>query len=277
MCELLGMSANVPTDLCFSFTGLTHRAGRTARHTDGFGIAFHDDHGCRVFHDPAAAAQSPLAQFLRQQPIRSRIALAHIRRANRGRVSVANTHPFQRELWGRWWSFAHNGQLRGVKRWPLAHYRPVGTTDSEHAFCWLLDQLRESFGRMPKEAALCRAVAELCRRLDGLGIFNALISDGTRLYGFCSNRLVFLTRQAPFGCARLVDADLQVDFSRETTPEDIVTVLATRPLTADEAWQALARGTLAVFRDGAPILLEAPTVRAQPGRRLRVPAVPAAL
>ncbi|MDW2167180.1 class II glutamine amidotransferase, partial [Vibrio sp. 2099] len=25
MCELLGMSANVPTDICFSFTGLMQR------------------------------------------------------------------------------------------------------------------------------------------------------------------------------------------------------------------------------------------------------------
>jgi len=27
MCELLGMSANVPTDICFSFTGLMQRGG----------------------------------------------------------------------------------------------------------------------------------------------------------------------------------------------------------------------------------------------------------
>lgn len=31
MCELLGMSANVPTDICFSFTGLMQRGGRTGR------------------------------------------------------------------------------------------------------------------------------------------------------------------------------------------------------------------------------------------------------
>jgi len=28
MCELLGMSANVPTDIVFSFTGLMQRGGR---------------------------------------------------------------------------------------------------------------------------------------------------------------------------------------------------------------------------------------------------------
>ena len=30
--------------------------------------------------------------------------------------ALENTHPFIRELWGRHWTFAHNGQLRGVKR-----------------------------------------------------------------------------------------------------------------------------------------------------------------
>lgn len=29
MCELMGMSANVPTDICFSFSGFLHRGGGT--------------------------------------------------------------------------------------------------------------------------------------------------------------------------------------------------------------------------------------------------------
>ncbi len=40
MCELLGMSANVPTDICFSFTGLMQRGGNTGPHRDGWGITF---------------------------------------------------------------------------------------------------------------------------------------------------------------------------------------------------------------------------------------------
>ena len=42
MCELLGMSANTPTDLCFSFTGLTRRGGGTGPHKDGWGVAFYE-------------------------------------------------------------------------------------------------------------------------------------------------------------------------------------------------------------------------------------------
>ena len=42
MCELLGMSANVPTDIYFSFAGLVRRGGETGPHGDGWGIAFYD-------------------------------------------------------------------------------------------------------------------------------------------------------------------------------------------------------------------------------------------
>ncbi len=38
MCELLGMSANVPTDICFSFTGLVQRGGGTGPHKMAGGL-----------------------------------------------------------------------------------------------------------------------------------------------------------------------------------------------------------------------------------------------
>ena len=56
MCELLAMSANTPTDLCFSFTGLTRRGGDTGPHKDGWGVAFYEGKGVRLFHDPEPCA-----------------------------------------------------------------------------------------------------------------------------------------------------------------------------------------------------------------------------
>ncbi|MBK1659356.1 class II glutamine amidotransferase [Paracraurococcus ruber] len=257
MCELLGMSANVPTDIAFSFAGLMRRGGQTGPHADGWGITFYEDKGCRAFHDPRPAARSDVAEFVRSHPIKSNIVLCHIRRANRGRVALENTHPFQRELWGRPWSFAHNGQLRGVKRWPLGAHAPIGTTDSEHAFCWLMDALRARFARPPSDRDLAAAVQDLAGQLAGLGVFNMLLSDGRSLFCHCSNRLAWLTRRAPFGPATLVDEDLTVDFARETTPGDVVTVVATRPLTRDEAWTVMEPGSCVVFRQGEAVPLPA--------------------
>ena len=250
MCELLGMSANVPTDICFSFAGLIRRGGHTGRHADGWGITFYEGKGCRGFHDPRPSAESEVARFLRDYPIRSTVVVSHIRRANRGRRALENTHPFTRELWGRAWTFCHNGQLRGIKQAPLHHHHPVGSTDSEHAFCWMLDSLRGRWAEPPAERALTAAIAALCEDLAGRGVFNMLLTDGRTLYCYCTTRLAWVTRRAPFGPATLLDEDLTVDFARHTTPDDVVTVVATRPLTRDEVWTPMPPGRLCRFRDG---------------------------
>ncbi len=250
MCELLGMSANVPTDIRFSFSGLVRRGGATGPHRDGWGIAFYEGRAARAFHDPEPSAQSDMARFIGSHPIKSRTVIAHIRQANRGRVALANTHPFSRELWGRVWTFAHNGQLRGVKSLPLDFYAPIGTTDSEHAFCWMLDQLRSRHQSLPPAPRLDREIASLSARLAGLGVFNMLLGDSRSLYAFCGKKLSRLTRRAPFGEASLIDADRKVNFAEETGPDDCVTVVATGPLTSDETWTSIKPGTLLVLREG---------------------------
>jgi glutamine amidotransferase len=250
MCELLGMSANVPTDVRFSFAGLARRGGATGPHRDGWGIAFYEGRGCRTFHDPEPSASSPFARLLGLRPIRASITIAHVRRANRGRVALENTHPFVRELWGRPWSFAHNGQLAGLAELPLGRFRPIGRTDSERAFCWLLGEIERRHPRLPPTARLDRLLPELFGRLAERGVFNALLSDGRSLYAHCGKRLSLITRRAPFGRATLIDDDVAVDFSTETTPDDVVTVIATRPLTRDERWSDLAVGSTSVLRRG---------------------------
>ncbi len=251
MCELLGMSANVPTDICFSFSGLMQRGGKTGPHRDGWGIAFYEGRGVRAFHDPAPSCDSEIARLVQRYPIKSCIVISHIRRANRGRVCLENTHPFTRELWGRAWTFAHNGELKGIKRRALGAFRPIGSTDSEHAFCWLLERIRSRFPEPPQRPApLWKHVAGLAAELNGLGIFNVLLADGRHLYAHCSTQLAWITRRAPFGEAQLSDADMVVDFAAETTPNDIVTVIATRPLTSNERWRLMQPGELAVFEGG---------------------------
>ncbi|MCJ2037813.1 class II glutamine amidotransferase [Methylobacterium sp. J-059] len=256
MCELLGMSANVPTDIRFSFAALARRGGETGPHADGWGISFYEGRGCRSFHEPEPSAKSELARLLRDYKIKSRIVIGHVRKANRGRVSLENTHPFSRELWGRRWTFAHNGQLKGVKKLPLGGFMPIGSTDSEYAFCWMLGRLQGRFSALPKPALLDRAVADLCAELHALGVFNMLLSDSRTLYAHCGKRLCYLTRRAPFGTATLIDEDWRVDFAQETTERDVVSVVATQALTRDECWTDLARGDVITLRDGAIRLLK---------------------
>ena len=250
MCELLAMSANTPTDIVFSITGLIERGGHTGPHRDGWGIAFYEGKGCRLFRDPTPSIDSAVAKFVKGYPIKSKLVISHVRRANRGKVCLENTHPFVRELWGRMWCFAHNGQLKGIKRRGLKFYQPVGTTDSEHAFCWILDRIREQFPQPPSKLALNRYMRELGWELDALGVANFLLSDSRYLYAHCSTKMCWITRRAPFSNAQLIDADLQVDFATQTTANDVVTVVATQPLTDNEQWQPMEKGELRVFDQG---------------------------
>ena len=244
MCELLGMSANVPTDICFSFSGFLHRGGGTGPHRDGWGIAFYEEGGYREFRDPHPSVDC-------DYPIKSNVVISHIRQANVGGVRLANTHPFAREMWGRPWCYAHNGQLSDWQELPLGVYTPVGNTDSEHAFCWLMGELRRVFPTPPAAPeTLWEKLHDLCEQLRGLGVFNLLLSDGVHLYSYCSTKLAHITRRAPFGEAELSDAEMTVNFIEHTTPNDIVSVIATEPLTQNEAWQRMVPGELLVWREG---------------------------
>ena len=255
MCELLAMSANVPTDICFSFSGLMQRGGNTGPHKDGWGITFYEGKGCRSFKDPLPSAESPIARLVTEYPIKSEAVVCHIRQANSGNVSLENTHPFTRQMWGRHWTYAHNGQLKDfATELPVSLHIPVGQTDSEHAFCWLLDQLHYQFGKQePSANDLYTFIATLCEKINTLGVFNLILSDGQHLFAFCSNNLHWITRRAPFGLARLIDAEVEVDFHQVTTDNDIVTVIATQPLTADEAWYKMSAGEWQLFHLGESI------------------------
>jgi glutamine amidotransferase len=254
MCQLLGMNCNTPTDICFSFTGFQARGGLTDHHQDGWGIAFFEQRGVRLFLEAQATVNSPVAELVRNYPIHSLNVISHIRKATRGRIALENTHPFQRELWGRYWIFAHNGNLRGFNPLLDGSFTPVGDTDSELAFCWLLQQLRNRFGKeAPDDQALFDAIRVLAGEIGAFGEFNFLLCDGTTLYAHCASRLAYLMRMAPFGHAHLSDQDLTVDFREITHLNDRVAVIATVPLTDNEVWTPLPRGTLHAFRDGAPL------------------------
>ncbi|HGW1257294.1 TPA: class II glutamine amidotransferase, partial [Klebsiella pneumoniae] len=170
------------------------------------------------------------------------------RQANRGRVALENTHPFTRELWGRNWTYAHNGQLKGYKSLKTGNFHPVGETDSEKAFCWLLHRLTERYPRTPGNMlGVFKYIATLAGELREKGVFNMLLSDGRYVMAFCSTNLHWITRRAPFGVAKLLDQDVEIDFQRETTPNDVVTVIATQPLTANETWHKIMPGEWALF------------------------------
>jgi len=247
------MNCNVPTDIVFSFTGFATRGGGTDHHADGWGIAFFEGAGVRHFVDYQAAIHSPVAELIRRVPIKSKNVIAHIRKATQGGVALENCHPFVRELWGRYFVFAHNGDLKDFAPELDSSYRPVGATDSETAFCYILQELRHRFDRRPALGELAAAIGELARKIASFGTFNMTLSDGNAMFVHCSTRLHYVVRQYPFSEAVLSDQDMKVDFSEVTTPNDRVAVIVTEPLTSNETWIALQPGEVKVFAEGRPL------------------------
>jgi glutamine amidotransferase len=253
------MNSRLPASLTLSFTGFAQRGGSTDHHSDGWGIAFFESDGdqpgkaARHFVDKESAATSPIAQMLRRYPIKSHNVVAHVRKATVGAVSLENCHPFVRELWGRYWVFAHNGDLKDFA--PLLHgsFRPVGTTDSELAFCWMLQEMNKSHAGVPSEAELTHTLRDLAQRVAKHGTFNFLLSNGQALWAHASTKLHYVLRQHPFSEVQLKDEDLSVDLSQLNCPEDRQAIVVTEPLTSNEAWVAMSSGELQVFIGGQPL------------------------
>ncbi len=253
MCEMLAMNCNTPTDIVFSFEGFRRRAGLTDSHSDGFGIAFFEGKGVRVFRDDKPAAISPIADCVKQYHIKSYNVIAHIRKATHGEVNIANTHPFMREIWGENWVFAHNGCLKTLPDLSSCHCKPIGSTDSEMAFCYITDRLKERFCEKPSEDEIFDTLKELAEELQEHGTFNFILSNGEWLIAHCSTNLHHITRKAPFGKAQRIDDDGVIDFRDYTKSDDKVTIVSTFPITKDEVWTKMEHGGMVMFKDGEKV------------------------
>lgn len=282
-CQLLGMNCATPTDFTFSLKGFCKRGGETDIHSDGWGVAFYEGKGIRQFHDSSPACSSPMANFLESNPIRTYNMMSHLRYATVGEVELSNVHPFCREMWGINFAFAMNGDIPMFKRDPYAklealdpsdspckdqkYYHPVGTTDSEAAFCAILNALRVQFDKLPSLPVLKNALQELCDEIISedpeLTIMNFLLTcgpdtlwvyswPGSRPGSTVWNGLHYTTRTHPFTTSRLKDLDYEVDFASTNGVEDCVSVIATLPLTENEEWIELKKGELIVFDQGRP-------------------------
>lgn len=249
MCQLLGLVFNQPVRPSFSFRGFRHRADCNPH---GWGLAAFPDGSAQIFKEPLHAKNSELAAFLRDyQQLKSKIFIGHVRYGNVGGQSLANTHPFSREVRGRHFVLAHNGTLdsRRLRHGLDGHFTPVGKTDSEHALCALLTW-------MVKEEVPFTSFVEIEKRLrqmNELGDMNLLFSEGNHLFAYHDskgyNGLSFTHRKAPFPRVSLQDEDWEVDLAEEKRLDQSGYVIATKPLT-DEEWKPFPQGTLLVFKDG---------------------------
>jgi predicted glutamine amidotransferase len=264
MCELFAMSSRQPATVNFSLEEFALHGGLSGPHKDGWGIAYLQQRDAWVIKEAAPASSSSLVRFIESHHLASTLVISHIRQATRGPVCFENTQPFRRELAGRAQIFAHNGDLPDIRscgELRLGRRRPMGTTDSEYAFCALLNALEGLWldtAGVPEIGDRLAIVSRFASSLRALGPANFLYWDGDALFAHGHERrpaggglrppgLHTLSRTCPFEPSAPRIEGLRVI---PGSGEQEVFLAASVPLT-DEDWQPLGGGEIAVVWQGS--------------------------
>lgn len=268
MCELFAMSGRYPATVNVSLAEFARHGGQTDEHKDGWGIAFFEGPDALVLREPHAASDSAGMEFVRTHDLPSNYVISHIRKATQGGISLKNTQPYSRELGGRMHVFVHNGMLHDVEsRYPTGRrFLPVGDTDSEYAFCLLMNRMADACqgGRLPGDAIRIDIFAEFAAEMAKLGPANFIYSDGDLMLAHGHKRthddgihppgLHYLCRSCKADPQPVSAEGLSIVTDADT--QDIV-LLASVPLT-DENWTAMSEGMLLVLRGGEIIESRSP-------------------
>jgi glutamine amidotransferase len=262
MCELLGMSSSHATTVNLSLMKLAEHGGFSGPHRDGWGVAYYEGTDIRLIKEAESAADSDWVRFIGEHQLRSHLVMAHVRHATIGERAYRNTQPFMRELGGHMHLFAHNGDLPALKDTPgfaPQRFHPLGETDSEQAFCALLDRMTALWqcpGTIPPIEQRMACVVQFAERLRRLGPANFLYADGDALFAHGDRRkqaasgrveapgLRYLARRC-----RANEPALETSGVAIAGNDRQVIIMASVPL-SDDSWQALAEGEVMAARDG---------------------------
>lgn len=265
MCELLALSLSRPAQLTFSLHALASHGSEGYPSRDGWGVAFIQGRDAALFREPIAAGDSKLVRYLESEGPATNLAISHIRRATQGAVSLANTQPFVRALGGQTHVFAHNGNLTAIGNAAVPHapaFQPVGETDSERAFCVLLNRLQPLWQgeAAPSLKARLDVISNFASDMRLLGPANFLYADGDALFAHGHRRWNAKSKQAtPPGLwmlqRRCSPGDGITSHSTGVSTDDAENqslLFASVPL-SEHAWIPLDEGALVVVRDGVVV------------------------
>ena len=247
----MGMSFDRPASADFSIREFALRGEENA---DGWGLGWYPDRSLAIVKEPVKWGESRYAGFLESYPdLRSRLYIAHVRHKTVGHEPTrADTHPFAREWAGREYCFAHNGTLVDFADLPLGRFRPMGETDSEHAFCHILEEVARR-GRPLDAEDDWRWLFGKFADLNRMGKFNCLLADGERLFAYhdVNGWKGLNVRKVRLGTGevrRIEDPGLAVDLDGEGGNDGII--VASRPL-SPSGWHPVRLGELLVLERGA--------------------------
>ncbi len=195
MCELFAISSSSPTEVSFSLDEFSKHGGLTNHHRHGWGIAYYEKNTARIIKEASQASNSACLNFVKNYSIQSQIIMSHIRYATQGEVSFRNTQPFSRELAARQHVFSHNGDLHNFiddPKYRNNRFQPMGNTDSELAFCYLMHKMAEIWGKksIPKLPQRQQVFIEFANEMQTLGLANFIYSDSDYVFIYSDKRII---------------------------------------------------------------------------------------
>ncbi|HUT87259.1 MAG TPA: class II glutamine amidotransferase [Candidatus Heimdallarchaeota archaeon] len=175
MCRMIAAPFGIPGSMIVeSFVRMAHGENVLHEHNQSLGKFRHPD-GWGVVYNEGGSYEScrsvrPCWEDKGLEGLKDRtIILMHARHASRGRINLANVHPFHIEHKGRSWYFCHNGTIDDPA---IAGYN--GGTDSERYFRFLLQHLDLSSPTESIKAAVST--------LHAYTSLNACLTDGDHFY-----------------------------------------------------------------------------------------------
>jgi transglutaminase-like putative cysteine protease/predicted glutamine amidotransferase len=273
--ELLALSFDVNASPRLGFhqsrAGSGDTPGPERPRVYGWGVGWYpgSERGASVLKDPTSEGKASLGDVLGDwDRFRSTLFLCHLR-GHRRKRSQQDAQPFVRSYGGRQWIFAHDGDLdRGyTERLPLGGdpaFEPLGLTDSEHAFCWLLSQVHARRARSLGEVEP-RELQGWLAQMNAAGQVNLLVSDGDLLAVYRDAQLrgsILWTRRLPPHATTHLESDaVRIDLDSPEDPNRTALVFSSVPLSED-LWMPMSSGQLVLARRGSVVWDSEPRARA---------------
>lgn len=233
-----------------------------------------------VIKDPTSTGENAMTKLLSDwERFESTVFVCHLRGAARTLVEQ-DTQPFSKSYAGRDFVLAHNGDLFADLSIALPlgadpTFEPIGSTDSEHAFSWLLTQMRAIGARRLAQIGWPQ-LHQWLRTLDGLGTANFLLTDGVDLCAYRDaegyNGLGWTRVVPPLPHLQIETEDFMLDLDDIHHRGRSLVMVSTRPV-GPLPFVELAPGQLLVFRRGA-LMFDSGGAAAQPNTSSATAAAP---
>jgi len=247
---------------CMGSPSVMFNAGENSKalKTPGWGFGWYpnDDYGASLVKDAMVDDTQTLLNALQDgTSFRSTIFMCKVKGSGK-QYTQHDTQPFQRSFGGYDWLFLHNGKLdraalMELHNDPSGLLEPVGKTDSELAFCFLLGKLLACSAKGLTDIEGSELLAWM-EELDRLGTADFIISDGRSMavyHGRNSERNLYLHRVLPSEKPPVFESEL-VSLDLEDPRDSLRTVCLVTSFQFDNtSFQPMDPGHLIIVRRGA--------------------------